>query len=286
MGSIGRIARFMAQDNIRLNGMLFSRPGSGKTCVIFIHGMKSTFINNISLALAAGLDKRFAFFSFSNRGHDAVFSASRFVGNRRKRIAAGTNFEKFEDCIYDIGGAIDAMRSIGYRRFVLVGHSTGCQKVIYYQYKKRDRRVAAIVLVGPADDYSLFRNDLGRRHGAVLKACRKLMRSGIADEIPDKEVGFSAQRLDSVLNLDRPEARIFDYNGGMKEFGSIKTPILAIFGSEEQYKTMKISRYLEILDKKSNSSRFNGLEIWGADHFFEGYGGVLVKNINAWLSKI
>lgn len=283
VGSQGKVVRFFAKDYVRLNGLLFSKSGREKTCMIYIHGMAGSMINGISLALAKGAGKDMALFSFNNRGHDVVSSAWRIKGRNRKRVMAGLHFERFEDSAYDIAGAIDAMSRLGYRKFVLCGHSTGCQKAAYYQYKTRDRRICALVLLGPCDDYNLNRVGLGRKYRKTLAECRKLVHSRRGDSVPDDGMGYSAQRLDSLLDLDRVEARLFNYNGDLKEFGSISTPILAVFGSMDRHRLMPVKRYLEILDVKSRSKRFRSLEMDGATHSFEGKEKELAKEIYKWL---
>lgn len=284
-GSTGRVIRFLTKDNVRLNGILYSKS-STKNCIVYLHGMGGSMISGISFGLAQNLGKDISLFSFNNRGHDTVSSFSRFNGKKRKRFTAGLNFEKFEDSVYDISGAIDALSKLGYRKFVLCGSSTGCQKAAYYQYKTQDKRVSALVLLGPADDYNLHRKELGKRYGNLLAECKRLIKSGKSDAIPDPALGFSAQRLDSQLNPKRTEARMFDYNGDLREFGSIKAPVLAVFGSNEEFKLMPIKRYLELLDVRSNSVRFRGLIIDGAGHSFEGKEKELSKEVYSWLSKI
>lgn len=284
--SSGKVVRFLTEDDVRLNGLLFSKSRSEKSCIIYLHGMGGSIINGLALALAKGIGNGISVFSFNNRGHDVVSSAWRFKGKNGKRFLAGLNFEKFEDSVYDIAGAIDALSRLGYRRFILCGHSTGCQKAAYYQYKRKDRRVCAIVLLAPSDDYNFYIHQFGRKYKKLLAECRKLMRSGKGDAVPDPDVGFSAQRLDSIINIDRVEARMFDYNGKLKEFGSITAPVLAIFGSDEEYKLMPVRRYLEILDVKSNSRRFRSIEIEGATHSFMGKEEELVKRVYEWLSEL
>ncbi|MDE1768883.1 MAG: alpha/beta fold hydrolase, partial [Candidatus Micrarchaeota archaeon] len=245
-----------------------------------------SFVSSIVGALANALPQGFGLFSFNNRGHDQVSSMSKFIGAKRVRFRAGTSFEKFEDSVYDIGGAIDAMQKLGFRKFILCGHSTGCQKAIYYQYKMHDRRVSGIALLGPADDYNLLKKQLGRRYAVVKGKCKRLISKGKGEVIPDLEIGLCAQRLDSQINLGRVEARLLDYSGPMKEFGAIKVPILAVFGSEEEYRLMHVDKHLDILSRKSRSMHFSKLVIPDANHSFTSNETVLAKNIYAWAAAL
>lgn len=286
VGGSGKAVRFLASDGFRLSGLLFGKGKTAKTCMIYLHGMGGSMINGISLAFAKNAGSECAFFSFSNRGHDLVSSLWRFSGGKRKRLIAGLAFEKFEDSMQDIGGAMDALQKLGFRRFILCGHSTGCQKAIYYQYKKSDKRVVGIALLAPADDYNLNKKDYGRNYSAMLSKCKEMIRKGKGNEVVDRKLGFSAQRLDSILDQRRAEARIFDYNGKLSEFASVKTPILAVFGSEEEHKLMPVKRYLEILDVRSSSIRFRSCEMPGADHSFFSREEELAAYVNKWAAGI
>ncbi len=281
----GRIVRFKASDGIRLNGMLFG-DAHAKSCIIFVHGMGSSLFTNSSLALSARQPSGFAFFTFNNRGHDQVSSFSRVSGKRKIRLKAGTNFERFEDSVHDIRGAIDAMRRLGFRSFVLCGHSTGCQKITYYKYRTGDRRVRALVLLGAADDYAIFRKELGRDFGRVGRLCRRMMASGKGNAVASDRIGFSAQRLNSVTDLKRAEARIFGYGEPLKEFGSLRIPILAVFGSREEYAFMPVRKYLGILESKTPSMGFEGRIIGGANHSFDGHEAELANCVNSWIERI
>ncbi|MDE1768727.1 MAG: hypothetical protein KGH62_05165, partial [Candidatus Micrarchaeota archaeon] len=81
IGSVGRTMRFITKDRIRLTGILYSKSPAARTCIIFLHGMGSSLVNNVSLAFPAGLDKQFSFFTFNNRGHDAIFN-TRIIGKK------------------------------------------------------------------------------------------------------------------------------------------------------------------------------------------------------------
>src|SRR5260370_1037962 len=82
------------------------------------------------------------YFKFNTRGHDVVAG--------RGRRLAGAAFERFGQSLADIRAMIAFARRRGYTRVVLAGHSTGANKVLYYT--ARDRRVAALALLGPISD--------------------------------------------------------------------------------------------------------------------------------------
>ena len=286
LASNSYIMRFSASDGVRLNGLFTSDAKRPKTCVIFIHGMGGGAFSHIALSLADNLPKNLALFSINTRGQAAVSRFSRYVRGRRRSVMGGTCLERFEDSIFDIKGAIAALSRRGYRNFVLCGHSTGCQKVTYYQYKTKDRRVKGLVLVAPLDDYNMYRIMLGRVFAKAAAACAKMIKSGKGDQPAPRGGGFSAQRLDSIINPKRIESRLFNYDTKLKEFGSIRTPILAVLGDREENVAKAVEEYLSILESRTSSVRFSSLLVAGAGHSFDGKERELASNVYSWIEDL
>ncbi len=270
LGSKSSIVTFLASDGLKLSGILSSSPRSGRLCLIFIHGLNGSAFSHLALHLASHTASGTSVFSINSRGHDIVSGFSKRTGKLWKRKRIGASLERFEDSVFDIKGAIAALSGLGFRRFILCGHSTGCQKALNYQYKTKDRRVKGLVLLAPTDDYNLDVKRLGRDYGHVLSECRKMIRKGCRDMPAPKGQGMSAQRLDSILNPRRVEGRLFNYNGELREFRSITVPILAVFGSNEEYALKAPSEYLRILEDATSSEKFASLLIEGATHSFDG----------------
>lgn len=117
-------------------------------CVICIHGMCGTIIDNYFATVWGKLlsEKNIGFIYEHNRGHsienDIVMKDGSF-----KRY--GCMYEIFEDCIYDIDLAIETVKEKGYKRIILLGHSYGCNKVIYYYYKKQPNILGVILASAP-----------------------------------------------------------------------------------------------------------------------------------------
>lgn len=286
LGRYGSVVKFRTEDGIMLGGMLFRNAMAPKTCMIFVHGMSGSMLSGISLAIAKGLGNDGALFSFNNRGCGLVASFAKYARGRKRRLMAGTNLERFEDCIYDIKGAVDSMSKLGYAEFILIGHSTGCQKAAYYMHATRDKRIAGIVLVAPCDDYNLNKEGLGKDYNKIKELCLKMIKSGKGNEAAPGAFGLSAQRLDSLIDERRVEARMFDYNGILKEFSSINIPILVIFGAEEENTIKPVGTCLSILESRTSSGKFNELIIPGANHVFEGKEKTLANKIKKWIRMI
>jgi alpha-beta hydrolase superfamily lysophospholipase len=287
----GEIIRFATRDGLLLDGFLMpSRKHDA--CVIHVHGMTGNFYGgDLQFAMASRLNKKgFALFTMNTRGHDVMSSAYRTLSElkkgRARHLTLGTSFEKFEDCVFDIGGAIRELQKIGYKRFVLSGHSTGCQKITYYQYKKSCSDVKGLILLAPTGDYDARKKELGHRFDGIVNKCRRLVRQGRGKSfgiIPSSI--FSAKRFLSVADLKNVEARLFNYNGPLKEIGAIKPPVLAIFGSRDQYVTESVRKYMETLKRKRGSNPFSYTIIRGAKHSFGKHEDDVAKITTRWITE-
>ena len=276
----GRLVRFQTRDKVRIEGFLIG--GRGETCMIHVHGMFGNFYrSSLPFSLARKLSGNgVPVFILNTRGHDAVAVLKK---GRGKRLIAGTDLESFEDSVFDIDAAIAVLKRMGFRKFILSGHSTGCQKVTYHQYKRKRREVIGVLLLAPADDYAIQRKELGRGFAAKIRLAKALIRKGHGDTVTHLMPShFSPWRFLSLADLKNPEARIFDYDGKMREFSSVKTPLCAVFGSGEEYACKPVAEYMEILKRKNNSKSFLGVVVDDADHSFSGREDFLAGFASKW----
>lgn len=282
----GELVEFSTPDKFILHGFLLRPVRTTKKCIICVHGMGGNFYQNglIMKIANASIRSGFAFFSINTRGHDRLTKIVRINGHRKE---AGTCLERFEGCVYDIAGALGALKKLQFNKFALVGQSTGCQKITYYQYKTKNPSVKALVLLAPCDDYNHQKTDAGKKFNYMVKLCKTLVRNKNGDKLNEKIPGrFSAQRFLSVADLNRVEARLFNYEGPLKEFSTIKTPTFALFGSDEQYAFKPVKDYLAILEKRTSSRIFAKAIIQGGDHSFRKHETEVTSAIMRWLQKI
>jgi alpha-beta hydrolase superfamily lysophospholipase len=283
----GELIRFATRDGLLLDGFLIPTR-KRDACVIHIHGMTGNFYGgNLQFAIASQLDKKgIALLTINTRGHDAISSAYRTQAkikkSKAKRLSLGTNLERFEDCVLDIDGAIKELKKLGYKRFVLSGHSTGCQKIIYYQYKKKQPAVKGLMLLAPGDDYNAQKRDLGTHFDTIVSKCKWLIKAKEGGKTEGMPRGFSARRFLSVSDLKNAEARLFDYDGPLKEVGSIKAPMLAIFGSRDETAIKPVKKYMETLKSKRAGKPFSFAIIRGAKHSFGKHEDDVAKIASKW----
>lgn len=103
---VARLARTVWGSEVRRPG---DRPD---VAVVFCHPT-ANFLGHYALP------------GMAERGFGAVGLTTRYVGNDTSLI--------MENCLLDIGAMVGHLRSIGYRRVVLVGNSGGASIVPYYQ---------------------------------------------------------------------------------------------------------------------------------------------------------
>jgi len=261
---------YKSKEGFNLHGALYKSKKGNKQVIIHQHGMIGNFFGfpliNEEIKFLKG--SAYDLFSTNNRGFGTV---SNFY-YKKKKVKIGTALEKFEDCIKDVNSAIESMRALGYTEFILQGHSTGCQKVAYYQAKTNNPKVKALILLAPVDDYNLAKTNLGKKFMKAVLFAKKMVKMKKGGELTPKWISYySAKRFLSYADPKNAEAQLFNYSGKLKLFSNIKVPVLAIFGSKER-KTDKIpTQMLKVLEEKSRSNLLITKEIKGADHPFIGY---------------
>jgi len=265
----GAFVSIAAGADVELDG--FWCPGRRRhgTLVVFQHGLGSNFLKGgfKKALLTQSAPHGFDFLSLNNRGCN------------RNSVT-----ERFTDCLKDLDLMLAFGRKQGYRRFVLFGHSTGSQKVTYYQSRRQRADVKAVVLAAPADDYAVARRDLGGRYGYYLRKANRMVAAGRGDETLIRAYfDMSARRFLSVADPTRTEAALFDYSGRLTHFRRLRCPVLALFGAEEEYAPLPVARMGEILRDKTRAARFAFWSIPGADHGFHGKERATAARIYRWL---
>ncbi len=255
-----------------LDGFYRPAPKKNAPLLAFVHGMGSNFYRSalkkafLEAAPALGM----GILSFNNRGAER-----------------GTENEKFRVCLADLDAAAEFARRRGHRKLIFVGHSTGCQKIVYWQAQRRHSAVAGLVLLAPADDYAATQRDLGKRFEQKVAWARKKVAQGKGDaQVAGLYERFTAARFLSVADPKRAEANVFRYAGPLTQFRRVKCPVLAVFGEEEEFAAIPPAEMLAILRKKTKSREFDDWLIPGADHGFHGCEAELALSVCRWAREI
>lgn len=277
--------RFLTPKRFRLDGLWFFVPKS-KQAIIFIHGLGSTmFWPSLVYKL---FDRHTSVLTFNNRGHDKISSLKRIGKNGKiTRVLAGAAHEVFTDCVDDIQGAVNFCKKQGIKKIILVGHSTGCQKAVYYLAKaKNQRQISKAVLLCPISDYA---DMIKFNRAAVIRAgklARRLVKSGKQHQLlpPDVWPGLhDAQRFLSLYTPNSVE-EIFCYATRSRRATALQkvaVPLTIIFSDQDGYLDRPASEIAAWFSEKLAGRQFAIKIIRGANHGFVGYENQVLKIIQS-----
>ncbi|MBI2055823.1 MAG: alpha/beta fold hydrolase [Candidatus Sungbacteria bacterium] len=266
------LAKIKTLDHIVLEGIAVLPKQKSDTALFWIHGLSSRFSSGQTLIqeLSDACRKNgIGYFKFNTRGHDIA------SGGGENIIGAG--FETFEDCIVDIRAMIRFAKSLGYKKIILAGHSTGANKALYYCHKTRDRAVKKLILLGPISDIAgeiKMRGTGGLKK--ALKIAEKLAKKNPQALMPPEYGIINTARY---LSLYRPGSAedVFPYHSyeatprkNWKELKSIRIPLAVVIGARDEYLDRPAKKLIEIFKSQASStSAFHGIIIQGANHGFK-----------------
>ena len=123
------------RDGLRLP-MIHYESRRKEYCIVFVHGMSGDIlINTFAQTWANKTVKDNIGFLF---GHTRGYSYINDIVCKNKEIKrCGTTYEVFEECLDDIDLFIKIVKKLGYQKIILLGHSLGCNKIIYYLSKRK-----------------------------------------------------------------------------------------------------------------------------------------------------
>ncbi len=277
------IFSFKTSDGLELYGGLIRSKKPTKSIVLHVHGMTDFFFDGklveavADAANAAGHD----FFAFNNRGAGII--------TLMKHRFFGTSMEHFEGCKKDISAALSALHKLGYHKFILSGHSTGCQKIVYYTKMVKKFSIEGLVCMSPADDLAVQKSKLGKSFQKYLKEAEKFTKKNRGETILPKEYMtpmWSAQRFYHLFKENSIEGGIFNYAKPITSTAKITQPILAVFGEEEQYAVLPPEEMLQMIAKTFVNKKSKTALIEKGDHSYHGQEKPLYRILKKFLTTV
>lgn len=269
-----------------LNG-LWLGPKKPKRAVVWVHGLGSSMFSKIGIAEKL-VDSKTAVLMFNNRGHDKVVHVPHASGNFKKAIRAGAAHESFADSIDDIQGALNFARRQGAQSIYLAGHSTGCQKSVYWANKK-GRGVKGIILLAPISDYDAIRLQYGsKKIERVLAVSQAYIKTGKGKALlPSKDWDWpwlaDAQRFVSLYSGKSTE-EIFTYWDAKKNpriLSSIRTPILVFLAGQDEFSKVPAKEISVWFN--THIQRGKTIIVPKVGHSFSGGEGRITRAIREWV---
>lgn len=272
-------------DGLRLPMVHFEPVSVKDICVIFIHGMCQTIIDNYFATVCGNVLSKndIGFLYAHNRGH-SIENDILMIDGSYKRY--GCMYEIFEECIYDIDLSIKKALDLGYKRIILMGHSYGCNKVIYYNYKKNPN-IEGIILASAPDMVGLQLYGQKDYKKLIQEAKenidngkpRKILSNTIEDYMYMSSQTYYNWYNDKT-NLDN--LPVMAYSDNWEQFKMIDKPILTFSGERETENYL----HLDLLKEKAeNCPDFYGMIIKDTDHFYHNKENEISKLILNWILK-
>lgn len=283
-------------DDLRLMGAHYEGKG---TCVIETHGMSGNFIENYYAGVIG--DKLSAngigFLYGHNRGHSHVNDIAkkpvRPSDNGWNYTRVGATYELFEDSPNDIQAWINKARDLGYERIILLGHSLGCNKTIYYLSQNPDNPdIVGVVLVSPPDMVGL-KNKYQPNHDELAKQAHELVDSGRPRDLLDNEIWewfrLSAQTYLSLFTEGSPidnlpvlrDPEVFE------QLSTINLPMLCVMGEYDDIEIRNLNDDLALIKTRAiNTPSVQTKLISGANHSYENREEELSDVVLNWVKTI
>lgn len=272
-----QVVDFVTPENVLLTGLHIGNKKS-KTCYVIVHGLGGSMFSMRELAQFL-VDSNSSVLLFNNRGHDIICRMKKIDKRKKKGTTSflgGAAHEVFTECTDDIEGAVQYAKSQGATNIVLVGHSTGSQKSVYYLSKRNNqKKVKTVVLLSPLSDFAGVISQLSvEDYKNLLKISEALVMQGTPHQLLPTSIWPQLADAQRFLSLATPmsEEEIFSYYDPSKKsiFSSISIPTLVVFGQEDEYRDRPISRIVKWFDTHQKSDKYHSVIIKNGNHGFDG----------------
>lgn len=289
--------RTTAADGVRLDGALHRgrRAADGSSsaaawnldAALLVHGTGGNFYSPGLLetfaddCTAAGLDV----LRVNTRGHDgmATSSVDRSTGSGQGPVAAGAAFESLADCRFDLRAWLDRLVEAGRCRVLLVGHSVGAVKSLWYAAQETHPAVVRILAITPPRfAHRVWQTD--PRAGAFRESYAEAERL------------VAAGRPDELLTVSQPLPLVLAAAGFLAKYGPhddfdhilclprIRVPVRIVLGSQSVADSPAFASLPEALDEiAARHAQVTWRLVPGANTGYAGQPHAPFEELRAWL---
>lgn len=287
------LAEIVTKDKLIHQGLFYQPKNPGKKAMLFVHGLSSTFYAGKTM-LEAFADvcenEGIGFVAFNNRGHDLISGMKKVDPTNEKGYThtyGGAGYEAFEECTLDIEAGVEFLKKQGFTEVILVGHSTGCNKICYTLGTSKLSKVSGVVLMSPLSD----RLDPQTKIPWFLYPLARLFVAlGLGNKLITG-ISYLPGTPKRFLSLFSPHSNedTFDYGDTqpkMTFYSKITQPLLVVFGSRDEYLDRPVAQVRKVFDTLQSSKKYKSIVIQNAFHSYNGKEKEVAKTILEWVRML
>ena len=267
------------KQNIKLFGCL-SQKSNNKRCILYIPGLAGNFFESKFPREIAkeSIEKGYDFLFSHNQGSFQIIEFPFLKDDgKTKSIMKGAAYEKFEDSVFDIASWLDFLEKKKYKEIIVLCHSLGCNKIVYYLNQTKDNRISKIILLAPQDNVNF--SELEMHKGLLEEAIKNINNNEPNKILSKKFLGFclisSETYFQEIINKNINNIPYKTIDGDFSLMHAIDKPIYIITGSDDIGENGK-----EFMEKTINNCQTAKYDILvGANHNFKNKEPELIKLI-------
>jgi pimeloyl-ACP methyl ester carboxylesterase len=228
--------RYTTEDGAVLQALLWVPEETVKTAVIYVASATGGFCGAHDLVPIAR--------AITAAGYAFMTPNVRTIGDPN-----GWTYGRFEDCVPDVDAGVKYAKSRGFEDFILVGHSIGGTRAMYYWVQKREPSIRALVFMGSiVSSYgeAQFRWSAEKKaeYEAFLVKVREMVRQGRGEEVVTFKDFFAPPVPPMITASARSVLSFFgaphECNSGTAKYGAeLTVPALVVHSAEDTIATPK-----------------------------------------------
>ena len=290
--NICQVIKIQTPKKFLLDG-LWLGPAKAKTVLVLVHGLGGDVFSRNDL-IDELVTKERAVLAFNNRGSGIVTRFAQLDSKKPKvflKQTIGMAHEVFTDCLDDLEGAINFAKKMGAKQIILIGHSAGSQKSIYYLAKRTNPLVKGVILLAPMSDYAdMVKATPPREYKKLVALARQLVAEGKPHELMPAKLWSYTMDAQRFLSLFTPESEeeIFSYASGKRPviLNKVKQPILVVLAGQDEYRERPMAEIATWFKTALAKQTAQVVIVPKATHGFFESTQVVTKLINGWLKTI
>lgn len=282
------------EDGLELQAVHWN-GNNKKVCVVCIHGMSGNIIKNYFVHVIGEKlsENKIGFLFGHTRGHSHLNDIAMKNGDYKRM---GVAYELFEESIFDIDLWVRKAKELGYETIILMGHSLGCNKSIYYLYNSyinKMFKVKGLILASPPDMCGLFRMSIYQpNYLEMFQEAKDNMDKGRPLQMLSSTLwdwyNISSQTFLSLSeeNGNVDNLPLFRNPDKYEQLSKIDIPILAFEGSNDDIVIRSVEEDLSLIKSKAIiCPKFTVSIIDNSGHAYVGKENKIAEMILDWIKS-